>query len=298
MTRHMIAPPCVVLPSFHLSPSPSPSLLSSFIADSKMAALPDIPELGLSLPASPIAMAAADFVRKHCDEAVYNHQVRAAYWALIIARKLPKFTQKPPNMEIVVVACIFHDMGLTTSPELVSADKRFEVDGANIAREFIERYVQNHEHDSHVNGFRGETGIQRVWDAVALHATSSIAKHAAPEVALTHMGVAADFRGPNYPNGPGGQNLIGEDEYHAVMRVFPRAGFTSECFKRILCGICHRKPTSTYDNWAGSFGLQFGTDETEGSKEEYRRNWERTQLVNDLLPNMQFLESLDATRGS
>ncbi|KAK1145163.1 hypothetical protein N8T08_004596 [Aspergillus melleus] len=263
-----------------------------------MASLPDIPELGLVFPASPIANAAFDYVKKHCDEAVYNHQVRAAYWALIMVPKLPQFVTKPPNMNIVVVACILHDMGLANSPELLSADKRFEVDGANIARNFIENYMQTHGHASDVDECWGEASVQRVWDAIALHATSSIALHAAPEVALTQMGVAADFRGPNYPNGPGQQNLISEDEYHAVMRVFPRAGFTSECFKRILCGVCHRKPATTYDNWVGAFGLQFGTDETEQGKETYKRNWQQKQLVNALLPSMQFLESLDATHNS
>lgn len=261
-----------------------------------MATLPDIPELGLTFPSSPLALAALDFVKKHCDEAVCNHQVRAAYWALLMARKLPRFVNKPPNLSVVVVSCLFHDMGLATSPELLSTDKRFEVDGANTARDFIEDYLRNHPQISDVDW--AENNIQRVWDAIALHATASIAKHAAPEVALTQMGVAADFRGPNYPHGSGKQNLIGEDEYHAVMRVFPRAGFTGESFKKIICGICHRKPATTYDNWAAGFALQFGTDGTVDSKTEYRRNWERAQLVNDLVPSMHFLESLDAACGS
>lgn len=131
-----------------------------------------------------------------------------------------------------------------------------------------------------------------MWDAVALHSTPSIARFAAPEVALTHLGIIADFTGPNF-TGPGGEHFISLEEYRAVMEVFPRAGFDGEGLKRITCWLCRTKLKTTFDNGASGFGLQFGTDGTGSGKEAYTRAWEEAQAVSALLPSLDSLDSLD-----
>jgi hypothetical protein len=70
-------------------------------------------------------------------------------------------------------------MGWAKTQELLSTDKRFEVDGANIARKFISA---EHEYEEKID----EAKVQRIWDVIAVHATGSIARPAAPDVALTH----------------------------------------------------------------------------------------------------------------
>lgn len=60
-------------------------------------------KLGLTLPDSPLVNEALDFAKKHCDESIYNHVVRCAYWALIIAKRVPRFTSHPADQETVVL---------------------------------------------------------------------------------------------------------------------------------------------------------------------------------------------------
>ncbi|KAJ5818932.1 cAMP receptor (Car4), partial [Penicillium riverlandense] len=232
---------------------------------STLSELPTVPEIGLEPPPSKLASKAFSYAKQHCTEAVYNHTIRSAYWALIIAKKLPEFSQNAQlNLDAVIIGCILHDIGWAKTPELLSTDKRFEVDGANIARDFI----KNEQNQMNADGLMSEAVIQRVWDAIALHATGSIARHAAPEVALTNLGVAADFAGPSL-RGPDDMALITSQEYHAIMTVFPRAGFNRDGFKEIMCWLCRTKPKTTYDNWVGSFGRNFGTNGVGAGREEY-----------------------------
>jgi len=59
--------------------------------------------------------------------------------------------------ELLYAGAMFHDMGLT--PAHRSAHERFEVDGANVARDFLRsRGIDQHD-------------IDTVWTAIALHTT-------------------------------------------------------------------------------------------------------------------------------
>jgi hypothetical protein len=61
---------------------------------------------------------------------------------------------------------MFHDMGLTHQHS--SAQERFEVDGANAARDFLRSHAIAQE------------DIETVWTAIALHTTPSIPQHMHP----------------------------------------------------------------------------------------------------------------------
>ncbi|KAK5062450.1 hypothetical protein LTR84_004521 [Exophiala bonariae] len=249
--------------------------------------LVDIPEIGLQIPQIPLAAKALAFCKEHCSEPVYNHAVRAAYWALIISQRLPKTIAPSPDLDIVVVGCILHDMGWARTAGLLSKDKRFEVDSANIARDFLDSQP--------LRETWGQDKIQRMWDGIALHATPSIAKFGAPEVALIHLGVIADFVGPSVSLSTGESDLILLDEYHAVMKLFPRAGFNRDGFKDIMCWLCHEKAETTYDNWVSGFGLKFGTDGNGTDRETFAHAWEENQFASSLLLALDKLEALDNT---
>ncbi|KAH8665463.1 metal dependent phosphohydrolase [Ilyonectria robusta] len=251
--------------------------------------LPDIPELGIKIPLAPLAIKAFSFVKKHCDTTTYNHAVRSAYWALIIAQKDPRFVDV--DLGLVVVSCILHDMGWATSAELLSQDKRFEVDGANIAKAFLNEQGEKSQGDNQT-GLWSEARLQRAWDAIALHATPSIAQHAAAEVALTSSGITADFLGPHLDLGSG-PNLISVEEYRTVMKLFPRSGFTFEGLKRTMCGLCNAKPSTTYDNFVGDFGTRFGVDGKGSSQTEFAKEVERARPTNFFKMALDSLEALD-----
>lgn len=253
--------------------------------------LSDISELKLEFPPSEITTSALLFAQKHLSQGVFNHVARTAYWALILSRRLSSFTGSPRDIEAVVLTCVLHDMGLAfaTSSELegLSVDKRFEVDGANIAKDFIRSHVDKESW--------GEARLERLWTAIALHTTPSVARHAAPEIALTQMAIEADFAGPYWSPVPGGAKgqWITVDEYRAVTKLFPRVDFDRDGTKRLLCGLCNKKPETTYDNFLGGFGVRYGIDGEGGGKAEYTSQWEKHQFVEQLLSGLEALEALE-----
>ena len=70
--------------------------------------------------------------------------------------------------------------------EFVSSDKRFEVDGANVARELVRKQGANW--DKHRE--------QLLWDSVALHTSPDIAAFKEIEVALVSGGTFCELVGP------------------------------------------------------------------------------------------------------
>ncbi|KAF4968539.1 hypothetical protein FSARC_4106 [Fusarium sarcochroum] len=248
--------------------------------------LPDLLELGISLSQSKVILQASQYAKEHCDPMVYNHTLRTACWGLIIAQKVPHFSNV--DRELVVVASILHDLGWAKTKELLSNDKRFEVDGANAAKDFLSK------NDTREGQKWDEARLQRTWDAIALHTTPSIAVHAAPEVAVTHLAVVAEFMGPALALGPDQPKLITLDEYKAVTKVFPRTGFTFEGLKGLMCGLCRDKPETTYDNFVGRFGLNYGLDGNGKDKEKFAEALEASQFVHLAKFGLDQLEALDS----
>ncbi|KAI1759112.1 hypothetical protein GGR53DRAFT_524112 [Hypoxylon sp. FL1150] len=272
------------------------------MSTNRSCSLPDLPRSGLKFPNSPIVAAALAYLKQHTTEPVYNHSVRSAYWALLLAKKLPEFSRilssSPPsapsseqpslNLETVVLANVLHDMGWAYTAEVLSKDKRFEVDGANIASAFVRRYAS----EGSEGGDRWDTSrIQLLWESIALHTTGSIAPHhPAPEIPLAHLGVMTDFMGPLFP--PGDGVVITEDEYRDVLSHFPLAGFTTEGCKAIMCGLCRDKPESTFDNFVSGFGVRFGIDGKGKGRDEYRRAREQQEFATKMLAGLEYLENL------
>lgn len=252
--------------------------------------LPDFLEFQVKFPHSRTLSAALDFARQHLTEGVFNHVARSAYWAVIIAAKVPPFAGSSVDMECLVLICILHDMGLAraTSKELgLTTDKRFEVDGANIATNFLRSHVDRESWN--------DAKIERMWMAIALHTTPSIARHAAPEIALANMAILADFAGPFWSPFPGSGrgSWITDDEYRAVITQFPRLDWDKEGLKKAMCGLCQSKPNTTYDNFVGMFGVKYGIDGEGGGRIEYKKQWEDNQMFQALLSGLEALETLE-----
>lgn len=82
---------------------------------------------------------------------------------------------------------------LTTSPRafntsFVSPDKRFEVDGANAARDHVKAKGGK--------DWKNKHRVQLIWDAIALHTTRDIALYKEIEVQLTSAGTLTELIGP------------------------------------------------------------------------------------------------------
>ena len=194
---------------------------------------------GVALIDSPVVNAALEYARAHNDNMSFNHIYRSWVFGALIASKLPKFANV--DLEIHAVSAILHDLAWDYKSVFSTPDKRFEVDSANAAREFIDRMAP--QWDSRKR--------QLVWDGIALHTTGSIARYKEPEVALCHLGISADFIGPAFPEG-----VISRADFNAVIQELPRLDF-KEGVKQILCNLCIHKPETTYDSFSRDFGIRF-----------------------------------------
>src|ERR1700755_3281687 len=86
---------------------------------------------GIRIPDSGLAREITELVRDTESALLFHHSSRVYYWgALAGKRRALKF-----DHELLYAGAMFHDMGLT--PTHCSAHERFEVDGANAARDFL-----------------------------------------------------------------------------------------------------------------------------------------------------------------
>src|ERR1700686_113468 len=117
---------------------------------------------GVTIPDSKLAREATELVHDTESSLLFNHSSRVYYFASLAGkRKGLKF-----DPELLYIAAIFHDMGLT--PRYSSKADRFEVDGANAARAFLsQHHIPQREFDT-------------VWAAIALHTTPGIPQYMDP----------------------------------------------------------------------------------------------------------------------
>src|SRR6266566_3800297 len=89
---------------------------------------------GVVIPDSKLAHEVTELVRDTESELLFHHSSRVYYWgALTGKRRGLRF-----DPELLYAGAMFHDMGLT--PAHASAHERFEVDGANVARDFLRNH--------------------------------------------------------------------------------------------------------------------------------------------------------------
>jgi hypothetical protein len=199
---------------------------------------------GIDVPDTPLIQATLSFARHHLDDVAYNHVMRCTLFGTAISDRVPALQDR--DRELHVVAALLHDLGWDRTGTFVSPDKRFEVDGANAAREYVRGSEFEHEWD--------ERRVQILWDAIALHTQPDIAWHKEAEVKATQLGITADFGGVAVMHSLGLE--LSEAEWLAVCKEYPRVGF-KEGVKQVLCGFCTSKPTTTFDNFVGDIGEHF-----------------------------------------
>lgn len=174
---------------------------------------------GIKIPDSIIASQATELLLQHGTEFLYNHSLRSFVFASLNGvQKKVKF-----DPEVLYVSATFHDLGLT--PHYSSPDKRFEVDGANAARDFLKGHGLS------------QQVLQLVWDAIALHTSPGIAEHKEPEVALLNYGVALDVVGRGF-------DQLSEKDRDDIVKQFPRTGFKNKIIPTFFEGFKHKVGTT------------------------------------------------------
>ncbi|MEM5402640.1 HD domain-containing protein [Paraburkholderia sp. EG287A] len=177
----------------------------------------------VAIPDSKLAREITELVRDTESPLLFHHSSRVYYFGALAGRRLGlKF-----DRELLYAGAMFHDMGLTHAHS--SEHERFEVDGANAARDFLRGHGIS-QHD-----------IDLVWTAIALHTTPGIPQHMHPVIALVTAGVEMDVLGIAY-------DRFSDTEREAVVHAHPRSEhFKEDIIQTFYDGIKH-KPATTFGN--------------------------------------------------
>ena len=180
-------------------------------------------DLGLDIPDTKLAEGALALLRASSPGFICNHCLRTYTFGSLAARKLGKAF----DPEIAFVASALHDIGLI--PEYQSEDERFEIDSADIARNFVLQHGVP------------EKQADIVWDAIAFHTSTGLPMRREPEVALVYMGAGMDVFGISLDSLPG-------EVLEAILDAYPRLGF-KDAFRKVLIDYAVRKPMAQVFTW-------------------------------------------------
>ncbi|ORA77854.1 diguanylate cyclase [Mycolicibacter kumamotonensis] len=176
---------------------------------------------GVSIPDTALVREATEFIRDVEDDLLYHHSRRVFFFGALQGQH----RGLAPDLELLYVGAMFHDLGLT-EPRRSTSALRFEVDGANAARDFLlERGID-------------QADARKVWLSIALHTTLGVPEFLDPEIALVTAGVETDVLGI-------GRDDLSADQLAAVTVAHPRPDFKRRILHAFTEGVRHR-PDSTF----------------------------------------------------
>src|SRR5215210_1421792 len=175
---------------------------------------------GVAIPDSALAREATEFVHDTSTQLLFDHSRRGFLWASLQGQKLGL----DYDPELFYVSAMFHDIGLVAGHR--SKRERFEIDGANAARAFLERHGLPEER------------VMTVWESIALHTTPEVPHYKQPEVRLVTLGVEYDVLGLHFAE-------LTAEQREAVLAAHPRTGFKEGIVEAFSAGM-RDKPETTF----------------------------------------------------
>jgi HD superfamily phosphodiesterase len=175
---------------------------------------------GIAIPDSALAREATEFVRDTTTQLLFDHSRRVFLWASLQADRL----NLERDAELLYVGALFHDLGLVEGHR--SAHERFEIDGANAARAFLESHGLP------------ESKVMTVWQSIALHTTRQIPDYLQPEVRLVALGVSYDVLGAHF-------DTLTPEQRDEVLSAHPRPGFKNGMIEALAAGVRDKPETAT-----------------------------------------------------
>ncbi|MEV5014329.1 HD domain-containing protein [Streptomyces sp. NPDC053780] len=174
---------------------------------------------GVEIPDSALVREATELIRTTTPPLIFHHSRRVYLFGSLQATALGL----RPDPELLYVAALFHDTGLV--PPYRGDDQRFEMDGADQARDFL------------LARGASASDAETVWTAVALHTTPEVPYKLAPEIAATTAGVETDVLGLNLGN-------LTRAEIDEVTAAHPRPDFKRQILHAFTEGFRHRPATT------------------------------------------------------
>jgi HD superfamily phosphodiesterase len=177
---------------------------------------------GITIPDTPLVRDTTEYVRDVENDLLFDHSRRVFLFGALAGRR----RGLDPDLELLYVGAMFHDVGLTRGYR--ESQARFEIDGANAARDFL------------LARGADEATVRKVWLSIALHTTPGIPEFLDPEIALVTAGVETDVLGI-------GRDELTSDALAAVTAAHPRPDFKRRILAAFTEGNVHR-PRSTFGN--------------------------------------------------
>lgn len=174
---------------------------------------------GITIPDSALVRESTEFVRDTEQTFLFDHSRRVFLFGALQGRH----RGLRPDLELLYVAAMFHDLGLTERYR--TSMVRFEVDGANAARDFL------------VSHGVDDADARKAWLSIALHTTPGIPEFLDPEIALITAGVETD-------NMAIGKDNLAADDISAVTAAHPRPNFKRCILQAFTDGTRHRPHTT------------------------------------------------------
>lgn len=174
---------------------------------------------GIVIPDTPLVHAATEFIREAEDDLLFHHSRRVYLFGALRGHR----RGLQPDPELLYVGAMFHDLGLTERYR--HSTLRFEVDGANAARDFLLEWGVD------------EAAARKAWLAIALHTTPGVPEFLEPEIALVNAGVATDVLGV-------GRDDLSPESLEAVTAAHPRPHFKRRILQAFTDGIKYRPDTT------------------------------------------------------
>jgi HD superfamily phosphodiesterase len=174
---------------------------------------------GITIPDTALARDATELVREATTPLLFHHSRRVFLFGSLKGQ----YRGIHADPELLYVGAMFHDLGLTERHR--RTDQRFEIDGADLARDFLLQHG------------RTEAEARTVWLGIALHTTPGVPEHLEPEVALVTAGVETDVLGFDLGE-------ITPEEIDAVTTAHERPDFKRNILKAFTDGMKDRPDTT------------------------------------------------------
>ena len=179
---------------------------------------------GVTIPDTALCNAAVDLLEASSPEFLCRHCLRTYIFGSLAVRGLGRSVI---DEEAAFCAAALHDLGLVPAYQ---RDNRFEVDGADAARQFCSKHQVPPER------------ADLVWEAIALHTSPGIATRLAEEIAVVHLGAGLELFGLGLDQVP--QQIVEE-----VLDRYPRMNFKTE-FRKLLVEQCRNNPAAQVLTWS------------------------------------------------
>ena len=179
---------------------------------------------GVTIPDTALCNAAVDLLEASSPEFLCRHCLRTYIFGSLAVRGLGRSVI---DEEAAFCAAALHDLGLVPAYQ---RDNRFEVDGADAARQFCSKHQVPPER------------ADLVWEAIALHTSPGIATRLADEIAVVHLGAGLELFGL-------GLDQVQPQIVEEVLDRYPRMNFKTE-FRKLLVEQCRNNPAAQVLTWS------------------------------------------------